>query len=789
MVERRGDVGEARGRRRVVRAVLGGLAAALALAGGMRGEDPATVVHAHFADGVNPYAGLTSDGAGKLYGATYYGGLKGCGTVFRMANDGSSYESLVSFGCGQYGANPWAAPTLDGAGHLYGTTNGGGTGGGGIVYSMDVDGSNFQILRALTPSTDGSRPFAPLTYDGSGTLYGSTLEGGANGKGVLFKIGTGGSGFGVIRHFSGTSDGARPYGQLLLNGTTLYGTTYFGGASDLGVVFHVGTDGSSYGLVHEFAGGSSDGSHPSSSLVLVVGAVFELTGTTEAGGSAGQGTVFRVRTNGSHFTLLHSFTGLGDDGAEPIGGLVRSAAGNFYGTTYLGGSSGLGVVFGLGTGSSYQTLHSFAGGAADGRYPEIYVTLDSDGVLAGTTVYGGPADAGAVYHLATDGSGFSLRHVFALDGAGPEARLTRGEPGRLYGTTLYGGVSGGGTVFSMNDDGSDFRIVRSFAGGSGDGLGPNGALLFAPPNRLYGTTTGGGSASRGVVFTMLTDGNGFTILHTFTSALTDVGYPFAGVVTDGAGNLYGVGDIGGANGAGGVFELRTDGTGFALLHSFGGPGDGTGAEWDLALDGSGWLYGTTYQGGAHGKGTVFRVQISGPGYEILHDFGGPPDDGENPLDGVLAPGDGLLYGTTSFGGSGGGGIVFRIGTDGDGYEILHAFPEFAGDGFEAVALAVDGAGALYGATSQLGPFFRGGIFRVERDGSGYTWIHSGSQPEGSSPTGLLADGADLFESLYGGGPAAPGASIAGGEVRVRLSLLFSDGFESGAFGAWSLVGP
>ena len=177
----------------------------------------------------------------------------------------------------------------------------------------------------------------------------------------------------ILHNFTGgASDGREPYGSLTLSGSKLYGMTIVGGSSNAGTVFSMNTDGTGFGLLHSFTGGASDGKYPRGSLTLS-GSKFY--GMTDHGGSSDKGVLFSMNTDGTGFALLHSFTGNPSDGANPFGDLTLSGL-KLYGISYVGGSSNNGALFSMNTdGTGFALLHSFTGGARDGRYPEGSLTL------------------------------------------------------------------------------------------------------------------------------------------------------------------------------------------------------------------------------------------------------------------------------------------------------------------------------------------------------------------------------------------------------------------------------
>ena len=345
------------------------------------------------ADGANPYASLIRDSAGNLYGTTLFGGTSGFGVVFKLDPTGKE-TVLHSFTGGVDGGLPYAGLIQDRAGNRYGTTASGGTYGWGVVFKLDATGKET-VLYSFTGGADGAGPRAGLIRDGLGRFYGTTASGGASGRGVVFRLGTTGKET-VLHAFTGTSDGGQPQGGLISDSSgNLYGTTSMGGADQVGVAFKLNTA-SGETVLHSFTGGTGtdDGEFPYAGLIR--DNTGNLYGTTTEGGLDTWGVVFKLDAIGNE-TVLYSFTG-GADGKEPVAGLVRSSVGNLFGTTAFGGTHDEGVVFLLGTTGKEIVLHSFTGGA-DGGQPWASLIRDSAGNFYGTTYSGGSYNAGVVFKL------------------------------------------------------------------------------------------------------------------------------------------------------------------------------------------------------------------------------------------------------------------------------------------------------------------------------------------------------------------------------------------------------
>lgn len=377
----------------------------------------------------------------------------------------------------------------------------------------------------------------------------------------------------ALYSFTGGADGANPLAGLVQGGGgRVYGTTNCDYCpSGYGTVFELAQTGET--TLYAFMGGT-DGGNPYSGVVP--DAAGNLYGTEFWGGTYGGGTLFKVDAAGSE-TVLYTFGAKSPNGTGPIGGLIRDGAGNLYGTTYYGGDLSCGGGFGCGTvfilskAGQEKVLYSFAGGT-DGTNPEAALVLDSAGSLYGTTDYGGGTSC------------------------------------------LYGGVFPGcGTAFKIDRTGKE-TVLHRFQGGT-DGAIPFAALVRDTAGNLYGTTYQGGGEGGGLcggygcgtVFKIDTTGTE-TVLHRFGGYPTDGAAPFAGLVIDPAGNLYGTTQSGGASNPGTVFELDTTGT-ETVLYSFTGAGDGSEPDARLLRDAAGNLYGTTYYGGAYGFGVVFKVTL------------------------------------------------------------------------------------------------------------------------------------------------------------------------------------
>jgi uncharacterized repeat protein (TIGR03803 family) len=351
---------------------------------------------------------------------------------------GSNFTLLYSFAGGSSdGADPYHTLIQGSDGDFYGTTLAGGTSNTGTIFQIAPSGAESLLY------SFASIPYAGLVQSSGGNLYGTTASGGTNGRGTVFTITPSGSETVLFSFPAGSSD---PYTGLIQGSDgNFYGTTGAGGSSDDGTVFKITPSGTQT-VLHTFAKTGTDGQIPYAGLIQ--GSDGNLYGTTYFGGAHGFGTVFKVTLSGTE-TVLYSFAG-GSDGEHPYGGVIQGSDGNFYGTTYQGGSSGYGTVFKLTPGGTETVLYTFAGGSGDGAYPEAGLIQGSDGNFYGNTLQGGASGLGTVFELTPSGIE-TILHVFAgaTDGANPGANLVQGSDGNLYGTTAAGGSSGHGTIYKV----------------------------------------------------------------------------------------------------------------------------------------------------------------------------------------------------------------------------------------------------------------------------------------------------------------------------------------------------
>lgn len=542
------------------------------------------------------------DATGNIYGTSYEGGSTGSGAVFELKNtNGSWTESvLYSFQGGQDGVSPKAGLILDGSGNLYGTTENGGTSQFGIVFELTLgqDAWTETVLYRFQGGRDGAYPFGNLLLMPDGDLFGTTQQGSLANFGTVFDlVSLGGSYQEQLIYTFPATDGDFIYGGLVADKAgNFYGTTRQGGLnqcpdggfaySGCGTVFKLASSPNGTWqetIIHQFT-------QPTGNRALDVGCpeatlIFDtagnLYGTTSGCLTGGTGEVFELSPTSKGewtFKVLYRFGLHPNDGYHPFGKLAFDAAGNLYGTTSLGGSgsvqkcnSSCGTVFELmpsGSGQwSEKVIYNFQG-KEDGCYPLDGVVLDSAGNLYGAASGNSGTCTGLVFELSpsSDGSwteSVLYRFTGGADGGVPQGGLIFDSLGNLYGSAATGGSSlcagGCGVVYELSPTSSGSwteQVLYEFTG-LPDGEQPSSDLTFDAAGNLYGTTTYGGLQGSscvilgcGTVFKLNYASGTWTesALHLFGGATSDGFQPYAGVVLDSAGNIYGTASVGGVNG-------------------------------------------------------------------------------------------------------------------------------------------------------------------------------------------------------------------------------------------------
>jgi uncharacterized repeat protein (TIGR03803 family) len=640
--------------------------------------------------GGTPLAALVSDGAGNLWGTTTAFGANNQGTIFKVNAATGAMTTVADVPFGGAAPNqstfPGAALVSDGLGNFWGTTPAGGAHDRGSVFKINASSGAITTVIDFADSTTGNNrgndPTAALLSDGDGNFWGTTARGGVYGQGTLFEVNVSTGAITTLVDFAGAMTGANRGGQplapLVSDGAgNLWGTTATGGASGEGTVFEVNASSGAITTVTDFADvatGANRGGYPYAALVSDGAGNF--WGTTWSGGAAGAGTVFEVNAGTGAVTTVADFDSF--PAGSPLAGLLNDGAGYLWGTASAGGTYGRGAVFKMNINTGTVTdVVSFANSttaAKRGNLPYAGLTSDGAGNFWGTAYAGGASTAGTLFEINASTGVIMTLVDFANSTAGanrggfPVGTLVSDGAGNLWGSTATGGMYSEGTIYKVNTSTGVITTVVDFAGhgvNGNRGSEPLATLVSDGAGNFWGVTAGGGTNTDGTLFKVNISTGAITAVVDFTSSTTAANRgasPEGALVSDGAGNFWGTTASGGANGGGTIFQVNaTTGvitTFVDFANSTTGANRGGFPRASLVSDGTGNLWSTTYQGGAFGKGTIFEINVSTGAITTVFDFtnasGAVP--GAAPVGALLLTQDGF-YGTASMGGVTAGGAA------------------------------------------------------------------------------------------------------------------------------------
>lgn len=658
--------------------------------------------------GKRPQSGLVDDGTGVLWGTTFQGGAgnsgDGFGTVFKFNPVSSDFTSVVEFsgtvGFAK-GSFPQAALVKDASGRMWGTTSMGGAGGHGTIFHINPTNLAFTTVLAFTGNAGinrGRNVLAPLVFDGTGTMWGTTAEGGSGGHGTLFSVNTGTSALATLVDFTGIA-GAFPGSRA--------------------------------------------------AAALVPGLPGTWWGTTSSGGAEGHGTIFRYTVPGGAFLSAAAFTGTGGSvpGRIPASALASDGQGNFLGTTNAGGAEDFGTIYKVNSATlTFTALRAFTGngGAVPGSMPQAGLASDGAGYFWGVTVGGGRATQGTIYKVhATTGTyagvGDFLRTPGRMPASNPRAGLTPGPDGLLWGSSERGGISNFGMLFTVNPGSGLMQRVLDFTGmdGPAKGSSPSAALVSDGGDFLWGVTAAGGSSNFGTLFKI----NVLTRVYTAVAEFTGLNgrTPLGRLIADGVGNLWGTTSEGGSGLKGTVFKVGITSGVLTTVVNFTGTGGnflGDGPADGLTSDGAGFYWGSTVEGGTSNRGTIFKIGLATGTFTHVFSFDGNGTfPGDGPSAALTLDGAGFLWGVAEYGGAESHGVIFKINAATGLYTRILDFTGLEGDrpGANPVtSLMQDPVGAWYGTTDSGGASNFGTVFKISAKGV-FTSIKQFTGPLGSSP--------------------------------------------------------
>ncbi|HYG02417.1 MAG TPA: choice-of-anchor tandem repeat GloVer-containing protein [Chryseosolibacter sp.] len=625
---------------------------------------------------------------GKLYGMTNQGGpaLKGVLFSFDPATEG--YEIHVAFDGASKGASPYGSLLLASDGKMYGMTYVGGANDQGVIFSFDPSTNEF-IKSYDFEAASGRNPLGSLVEGNDGLLYGVTYEGGTLDAGVLFNYNPVTSEYTRLKDF-GNTVGSKPHQGLTLLGDKFYGMTSEGGTGSSGTIYEYDHSNNSLTTVYDFAG--TDGATPLGILTAATNGM--LYGMTLSGGANSAGVIFKFGPDEHDYTKLFDFNEEG--GIAPYGSLFQAADGKLYGVTEQGveGSGGL-FTYDLSSGEFNNVVSFYY--LDTGTASRTTLMQASNGKLYGMTSSGGRGDEGVLfeYDPVTDDFQKKVEMGIAEDGKWPQGDLIQGENGKLYGTTYDGGVNRMGVLFEY--DITNQKYTKKFDFDFESGYSAMSKLVSASNGKLYGFTRGGGNNSRGVLFQYDPQMNVYSKKFEFTEE-TGTAYGMPVLIEES--KVYGVTGSGGAHNNGILFEYDLESNEFVKKADFESVATGRSAISGLVhFDGK--LYGLTEYGGSEDGGVLFQYDLQTSVLSKLVDFTGT-DTGVGPV-GNLTVVNGKLYGHTNAGGSFDSGVIFEFDPATNDLVKKYDFTNDFAQGVDIVGgLVASGNGKLYGATAQGG---------------------------------------------------------------------------------------
>jgi uncharacterized repeat protein (TIGR03803 family) len=505
-------------------------------------------------------------------------------------------------------------------------------------------------------------------------------------------------------------------------------------------------------------------------------------GLTSTGGPAGGGTAFTINSDGTGFTLLHTFRKLG---ITPKGNLIQAKDGHLYGLTHLGGTHNAGTVFRMTLEGATTIIHDFDTFGANSPFGSL--VEGPDGSFYGLSASGGREDYGAVvgtiFKVSPDGVFTKVKNLTKAEGYQPLGDLVVGPDNNFYGLAQFGGAYEAGTVFSITPEGT-MTVLHSFNGAT-DGGWPKGSLTLGNDGNFYGMTTSEKFGRHSGTIFRITPTGQFTVLKSLN--LEEGDFPVDSLVQYPDGSFYGMTSRGGLYYAGTIFRITPDGD-FRVVRHLDAVTDGGGPAGHLVVGRDGQLYGTTKSGGNY-TGTLFRLSPDGDLTVLRHML--CDTDGCEPNSLLLAS-DGNFYGMASERGIQGGGTLFRLSPEGD-FTVLESLPGSYQGSTPVNSLVQGQDGYLYGMTKHGGEAGSGTIFRLDGNGN-HTLLRSledsylKERYDGFRPLGNLLQARD---GNFYGLTAEGGLYNSGTFFRITpagdFTVLYP--FEGGEFGAspWGSV--
>lgn len=719
----------------------------------------------------------------ELWGMTHYGGQYGAGTIFKTDGSGNNFTTIRhNFQIeGEYPSRSSLVQASNGK--LYGMTLSGGIKNHGVLFEYDPSNDTY-IKKIDFDSINGSNPYGSLMLASDGNLYGLTFYGGAANKGVLFQYNpltnvfvkkldfytgtitarnpqgtliqaTNGKLYGIafdsgfselfeydyttgiftnLHFFATPADGTYSYGSLMqASDGNLYGMTYDGGVNNLGVLFQFNLSSLTYTKKIDFDG-AGKGSKPWGSLMQASDG--NLYGMATEGGLNGLGVLFQFNPSTNSFVKKLDFDGT-NNGASPYGSLMQATNGMLYGTTKYGGLTNDGVLFQFNPlTNTYTKKIDYGNGIYENGYNPIGTLMQAtDGKLYGMTSQGGYTYKGVLFQFdpVTDIYNTKLYFLCAIDGKKASGSLLKASNGMLYGMTSEGGIYDKGVLFQIDPATNIYTKKLDFTG-LPNGANPEGSLIEATDGKLYGLARNGGANNHGILFQY--DFTTNTLVDKFdfdgsSSAYAGM-HPMASLMQASDGKLYGTTSTG-MNGPGIIFNFDLNTNVFTKKYTFIG-GNNSVTSLIEAPDGN--LYGTSVTGSPGGD--LFQFNPLTSAYTSKFGFGYSGGIYGSFGNSLMKTNDGKIFGTTQNGGAfAGGGVLFNYNPIANVYTKKIDFDASTNGRWPSGTLIQASDGKLYGTTGAGGVNDKGVLFQYDTANTYVSILHEFLGPDGRGPKGVI----------------------------------------------------
>ena len=643
---------------------------------------------------------------GKFYGLTQIGGKYSNGVLFEYDKITGEYLVKVHFNNAGNGSHPYGGLVMASNGKLYGTTYSGGANNKGTLFEYDISTNTLVKKIDFSAYLTGKGPHQ-IIYTSSGKIYGCTMYGGVNNKGVLFEYNIAANTITKRVDFDGNNKGEKPSSGLFeASNGKLYGMTYYGGTNNMGVLFEYDT--TTYTLTKKIDfDGTAKGSHPQSTLMQASNGM--LYGTAIDGGTNNNGVLFKYDITTGVYTKTLDFSS-NISGRVPVGQLIQHSNGKLYGVTFKGGVNNAGVIYEYVISSNTLTIKSEFHSTINGAWPCGYLTLANNGKLYGATNVGGKENLGTLfnYDILLDTLIRDLSFAYSPYGKFTNSSLMLANNGKFYGTMRYGGKYGMGVLFEYDPF---LKIMKTKVDFDGVDIGdrPYAALVQANNGKLYGTTYQGGANNRGVLFEydIITD----TIINKFNFIYSDGMYPNSAMTLAANGKLYGLTFAGGTQNRGVLYEYNTVNSSYTIKKQF--------LDWQgpatfkasMMQASNGKLYGVSDMGGVEQKGVLFEYNFTSNSISVKAEFN--DSIGGHTSSTLVEASNGKFYGICRDGGDYGFGVIFEYNLSTDSLNKLFDFDGLNCGKTPQGSLTMATNGKLYGYTRFGGVNNKGVFFEYD----------------------------------------------------------------------------